>query len=136
MAELADIWWAGRQHLKASTLDRDAYTRARVVEKWGTWQIGAIRPSHIQAWVSGMGKSGGTVRTTHNFLSQILDVAVADGLILSNPAHGVKLPKKKRPRKNFPHTPTTRHARHNSRGKEQRAQNHRVDFRHRRATVG
>ncbi|AKS12927.1 tyrosine-type recombinase/integrase [Corynebacterium pseudotuberculosis] len=101
MAELADIWWAGRQHLKASTLDRDAYTRARVVEKWGTWQIGAIRPSHIQAWVSGMGKSGGTVRTTHNFLSQILDVAVADGLILSNPAHGVKLPKKNAPVKIF-----------------------------------
>lgn len=101
VSELATLWWAGRQHLKASTLDRDKPIRARVVEQWGGWQVGAIRTSNIQAWVSGMGKSGSTVRNVHNVLSQILDVAVADGLILTNPAHGVKLPRKSAPVKVF-----------------------------------
>lgn len=101
VADLAEVWWEGRQHLKASTLDRDRPIRARVIEQWGDWQVGAIRASSIQAWVSGMGKSGSTVRNFHNMLSQILDVAVADGLILTNPAHGVKLPKKSAPVKVF-----------------------------------
>ncbi|SQH03465.1 Arm DNA-binding domain-containing protein [Corynebacterium ulcerans] len=101
VSELATLWWAGRQHLKTSTLDRDRPIRARVVEQWGGWQVGAIRTSNIQTWVSGMGKSGSTVRNVHNVLSQILDVAVADGLILTNPAHGVKLPRKSAPVKVF-----------------------------------
>lgn len=102
VADLAEIWWEGRQHLKASTLDRDKPIRARVIKQWGgEWQVGAIRTSSIQAWVSGMGKSGSPVRNFHNMLSQILDVAVADGLILTNPAHGVKLPKKSAPVKVF-----------------------------------
>lgn len=99
--ELAALWWKGRQHLKASTLDRDKLIYSRIIEQWGEWQVGSIRTSSIQAWVSGMGKSGSTVRNFHNTLSQILDVAVADGLILANPAHGVKLPKKSAPVKVF-----------------------------------
>ncbi|NON70038.1 hypothetical protein HO111_05070 [Corynebacterium ulcerans] len=48
-----------------------------------------------------MGKSGSTVRHAHSVLLQILEVAVTDGLIVSNPARGVRLPRRNAPVKVF-----------------------------------
>lgn len=101
MRDLTETWWEGRQHLKASTLKADGYRKDQVLEYWGDRPVGSIKKSVVQAWVSGMGKSGATVRHAHSVLLQILEVAVTDGLIASNPARGVHLPRRNAPVKVF-----------------------------------
>ncbi|PRQ10596.1 integrase [Corynebacterium sp. 13CS0277] len=97
--QVAATWWAGRQHLKPSTLKHDRERLdAGVLPMWGHRQVASIRPSEVQAWVGGMDKSAATVRHYHSILSQILGVAVSDGLIPANPAKGVNLPRKAKPR--------------------------------------
>lgn len=95
--QLSELWWAGRQHLKPSTLHRDRARLEHVLEEWGERQAASIRPSEVQGWVSGLTKAAATVRHFHSILSQVLDVAVQDRLIAANPARGVKLPKKGKP---------------------------------------
>ncbi|STC82202.1 site-specific integrase [Corynebacterium ulcerans] len=99
--DLTETWWEGRQHLKASTLKADGYRKSQVLEYWGDRTVGSVKKSAVQAWVSSMGKSGSTVRHAHGVLLQILEVAVTDGLIVSNPARGVRLPRRNAPVKVF-----------------------------------
>ncbi|MDO4914564.1 tyrosine-type recombinase/integrase [Corynebacterium sp.] len=95
---LSKTWWKGRQHLKPSTLDKDAVRlRTHILPTWGKRKIGTLRKSEIQAWVSASSLSGASVRHNHNLLAQILDVAVDDNYLKSNPARGVKLPPKGKP---------------------------------------
>lgn len=95
---LSKTWWAGRQHLKPSTLHTDAVLlSAHILPTWGKRRIGTLRKSEIQAWVSASPLSGSSVRHNHNVLAQILDVAVDDNYLKSNPARGVKLPPKGKP---------------------------------------
>ena len=92
---LSRTWWAGRQHLKSSTLNNDQRRlQNHILPTWGNRTIGSIRKSEIQAWVSGSTLSGATVRHIHSILAQILEIALDDNLIPSNPARGVKLPHK------------------------------------------
>ncbi|MDN8623721.1 MULTISPECIES: site-specific integrase [Corynebacterium] len=95
---LSKTWWRGRQHLKPSTLDREASRlRSTVLPVWGKRKISTLRKSEIQAWVSASTLSGSSIRHAHNLLAQILDVAVDDNYLKSNPARGVKLPPKGKP---------------------------------------
>lgn len=95
---LSKTWWQGRQHLKPSTLDREASRlRSTVLPVWGKRKIGTLRKSEIQAWVSESTLSGSSIRHAHNLLAQILDVVVDDNYLKSNPARGVKLPPKGKP---------------------------------------
>ncbi|WP_120339237.1 tyrosine-type recombinase/integrase [Cryobacterium soli] len=69
---------------------------------WGRVAIGDIRHTAVQAWVSsltaGTGEAAGKVATTvlraYGVLAAILDAAVKDRRLHSNPARGVALPRK------------------------------------------
>ena len=92
-------WASGLAHLKVSTATRyRGIVRVHIVPRWGTWQLGKITPSDVNAWIADLavGLRPGTVRQTHRVLSLILDSAVADGLIARNPAAGTKLPRQVR----------------------------------------
>ena len=95
IGELGARWLASQAHLKPSTteLHRQVWKSA-VKPRWGASPISTIKPSHVQEWVSTMGKSASWTRHAHNQLLQILDMAVSDRLIRTNPARGVKLPRK------------------------------------------
>ena len=68
--------------------------------------LGDIRPTAVQQWVSDLGRGvdgakpvGASVVTrAHHVLSAILADAVADRMLVSNPAAGIKLPRKSRKR--------------------------------------
>lgn len=93
--ELGARWLANQTHLKPSTLrTTEQAWRVHVQPQWAHWQIGAVKPSDVQTWVSGIDRAGATVRRAHACLAQILDVAVMDGMLKSNPARGVTLPRK------------------------------------------
>lgn len=83
--------------------------RVHVEPRWGTTLVASISPSEVASWVSEL--QAGTARSTrptskplsatsvlraHGVLAGILDRAVADRRIPSNPARGVPLPRKRK----------------------------------------
>ena len=106
---LCTSWLASRSHVKPSTAYvYESAWRLHVEPTWGNTMIGTIRHSDVQAWTTQLGaggegrkpKSPTIVRRAHDILAAILDAAVKDHLVPSNPARGVKPPR----RVSRPHT--------------------------------
>jgi integrase len=98
LAEVADDWWATHSStLEVST--RKAYgsmLEHHVIGKWGRWPVAGIEYADVAKWASDLnaeGLSGSTVRKAVGMLSQVLDHAMRDGRIGSNPAKLVKKPR-------------------------------------------
>lgn len=109
VGELGPDWLARRQHLKPSSRRvEEVAWRVHVEPRWGRVKLADLRHSAIAAWVADMSRdqtapdgtvtrrrSGPvTVIRAYNVLAGILDDAVADRRLISNPARGVKLPRK------------------------------------------
>jgi integrase len=96
--------WLSRQrgHMKASGFrSYDSAWRVHVQPRWAQTPIAEVRFSDVQAWVADMSAKRGPVivATAYSVLARILDDAVRDRILASNPARGVKLPKRA-PRRN------------------------------------
>jgi integrase len=96
--------WLARQcgHMKASGFrSYESAWRVHVEPRWARTPIGEVRFSDVQGWVADMAANKGpvVVQTAYSVLARILDDAVRDRLLSSNPARGVKLPKRP-PRRN------------------------------------
>lgn len=108
VGELGPGWLARqRGHLKESAYrPLEVAWRLRVEPRWGEVQLGDIRPSLVQAWITELGRGKGDVKSvgatvvirTHQVFAGILEDAVRDRLIRSNPARGMKLPRKPKKR--------------------------------------
>lgn len=96
IGELGVEWLAGqRGHLKPNSYrSLDVSWRVHVEPAWGRTSVSKVTFSAVQAWVSGMAQHRGAkvVRAAHAVLYGILESAVRDRRISSNPARGVKLP--------------------------------------------
>lgn len=99
--ELGTEWMANQSHLKPSAhRSVEAAWRVHVQPAWGHRRVGEIRHSEVQAWLTHFGAGDGKPRSAtvvlraYGVLAAILDVAVKDRRISSNPARGVKLPRK------------------------------------------
>lgn len=70
--------------------------RNHVNPRWAHVRIGDIRYSDVQAWISELAaeRSASLTATIYSVLARILDDTVRDRLLASNPARGVKLPKR------------------------------------------
>jgi integrase len=108
LGELGPAWLARQKgHLKPSGYAvMETTWRLRVEPRWASTPIGDIRPTAVQAWLSGLGEANGVakavgaavVKRTHFILSRILADAVHDNLIAKNPTADVKLPRTSRKR--------------------------------------
>lgn len=109
VGHLGPGWLARRAHLKPSSRRTDEIAwRVHVEPRWGTVKLADIKHSAVQSWVADMGRevtdaegmttkraSGpSTVIRAFGVLAAILDEAVRDRRLLTNPARGVKLPRK------------------------------------------
>lgn len=95
VGELGTAWLASRTHLKPSSYrPLEIAWRIYVEPKWGTLPVGRVQHTEVQTWVAGIGKSATTTLRAYGVLAAILDHAVRDRRIASNPARGVSLPKK------------------------------------------
>ncbi|ORL35009.1 tyrosine-type recombinase/integrase [Prescottella equi] len=110
VGQLGVEWLSRQSHLKPSSYrPLEATWRLRVEPQWGHTQIGDLRTSAIQQWISDLGVATNTrkklgasvVIRTHQVLSGILEDAVRDRLIAANPAKGVKLPRKPKSRHTY-----------------------------------
>ncbi|WP_375407414.1 tyrosine-type recombinase/integrase [uncultured Amnibacterium sp.] len=94
---LGASWLRFQTHLKPSSVRPvEIAWRLYVEPRWGTTPVSAVRYSDVQEWVSEIseGRSATTVLRAHGVLASILDVAARDRRISSNPARGVKMPRK------------------------------------------
>jgi integrase len=83
--------------VKPSTYHSDESAwRVHVEPTWGGRKVGSIRHTEVAKWVAGLSleKSPTTVKRCHGVLASILDGAVRDRRLQSNPARGVKTPRK------------------------------------------
>lgn len=97
LGELAGDWLKNQSHLKPSSArPLEIAWRLQVAPRWDGVRVADIRFSNIQAWVTQLSaeRSASTVIRAFGVLAALLDVAVRDRRILSNPARGVKLPRK------------------------------------------
>jgi integrase len=99
--ELGAEWILNQGHLKPSSIRTvEAAWRVHIEPAWGDRRIGEIRHSEVRAWVTkftandGKPRSATVVIRAYGVLAAILDVAVLDRRIATNPARGVKLPRK------------------------------------------
>jgi hypothetical protein len=81
-----------RQPWRAATADIGATALGHAVGALGDRPLTSLRRSDVQAFVSGLDLAPSTVATTFQHLRALLEAAVDDGLIVRNPARGVKLP--------------------------------------------
>lgn len=97
VSDLGAVWLAAQTHMKPSSFGVvETAWRLHVQPVWGHRQVGLIRHSDVQAWVSklGVGKSATVVLRSYGVLAGILDTAVKDRRVSSNVARGVNLPRK------------------------------------------
>ena len=90
--------WVKRQrgHLKPNSYKAiESRWRVHVEPRWKRTPVVNVAYSDVQAWVSDLAVIRGakTVQSAWSVLHSILDDAVRDRRIASNPAHGVKLPR-------------------------------------------
>lgn len=103
VGELGPAWLERQQgHLKPSSYrPLEATYRLRIQPRWGAVALGDIRPSAVQAWVADLGRAGfgaSVVQRSQQVLAGILADAVRDRMVATNPATGIKLPRKTRKR--------------------------------------
>ena len=99
LSDLGAAWLEHQTHLKPSSLrPLQIAWRVYMEPRWGPVRVGEVRHSDVQAWVSELSTRRGasTVLRVYGVLAGVLDVAVKDRRILSNPARGVNLPRKVR----------------------------------------
>ena len=96
VGELGPVWLERqRGHLKPSSFHSlESAWHVHVAPRWSRLRINDVRFSDVQAWISELAAVRGStvIRTAHSVLARMLDDAVRDRMLASNPARGVKLP--------------------------------------------
>ena len=88
-------WLKHHGHMKPSSArPLEIAWRLHVSPRWENVKVSDVRFTDVQAWVTELTGGATTVLRSFGVLASILDVAVRDRRILSNPARGVNLPRK------------------------------------------
>jgi hypothetical protein len=98
ISELGAPWLASQTHLKPSSYAVvEVAWRIHVEPKWGRRILRDIRYREVQTWVSELSKKKSTtvVIRSYGVMAGMIDIAVRDRRLPSNPARGVNLPRKK-----------------------------------------
>lgn len=105
VGELGAAWLTAHAiAVKPSTFHSDESAwRVHVEPAWGKRRVGTIRHTEISAWIAELSvdRSATTVKRCHGVLASILDGAVRDRRLQSNPAREVKTPRKVRKRRAY-----------------------------------
>ena len=104
IGELGVAWLASQTHLKPSSYAVvEVAWRVHVEPKWGRRILSDIRHSEVQGWVSELSKekSATVVIRAYGVLAGLIDIAVRDRRLPSNPARGANLPRKEGKERNY-----------------------------------
>jgi integrase len=104
LGEWLDDWMATRSDWQPTSRERArGIVEIHIKPKLGQYPLGALDHQTIQKWAGGLSASQGaaSVRKIVNVLSGSLQMAVKDGRLPANPAHGLNLPKVGKPAKRY-----------------------------------
>jgi integrase len=90
--DVAEAWRTAQPHRPNTAMRVRSQLEHHVYPAMGHRPIGAVRPSEVQAFVSGLDLAPGSVRTLVATLSAVFGAAVRDRLIGLDPTDGVKRP--------------------------------------------
>jgi integrase len=97
VSEWWEEWRAGHSHLKPSTMAAyDSLWKTRIAPTWARVRLNGITNAAVARWVAKMradGISASRTRQAYHLFGSMLDAAVRDRRIATNPAKGVKLPR-------------------------------------------
>ncbi|RFA14510.1 hypothetical protein B7R22_09830 [Subtercola boreus] len=96
LGQWLDDWLAGRSDLRMTSRERaEGIVERHIKPRLGGYTIGNLNHKTIQEWAGGLSatQSPSSVRKIVNVLSGSLQLAVKDGRLPANPAHGLNLPK-------------------------------------------
>lgn len=103
-SEWSERWLDGLDLKPATRANYVSNLNSRVLPTFGTTQLARITPAAVRSWQTRLrdeGLSAASIRQARQVLSAALEVAVADGLIVRNPAASVKPPKVRPRRQQF-----------------------------------
>ena len=103
-SEWSEAWLDGLDLKPATRANYVSNLDSRVLPTFGNTKLARITPAAVRKWQTRLrdkGLSAASVRQARQVLSAALDVAVADGLIVRNPAAAVKPPKVRPRRQQF-----------------------------------
>ena len=92
--EYAEGWRKAQVHRPTSAAKTESLLRLHCYPTFGTMELRAILPSHVQAWVKGLTATlaPSTIAVTHGVFASVMKAAVADRRIPASPCTGTKLP--------------------------------------------
>ncbi len=94
---VAAQWKAGKVNLKPTTRARyDSALDVHVLPRWQSTPLDRVEHGDVQAWLaelSATGQSGASVRKAYGVLAAVLDLAVRDRRLSTNPSRDVDLPR-------------------------------------------
>jgi hypothetical protein len=86
--------WSARQPWRASSRSSIGSMFANhVLPAFGPRPLGSMRRGDVEAWAAGLPLAGRTAGLAVQYLGTMLESAVADGLLATNPARGAKRPR-------------------------------------------
>lgn len=104
-ADWVDAWLSGLHDIEPKTREGyESLLRSRVLPAFGGVELRRITTSAVREWIAEMVAeelSGARIRQARQVLYAALEMAVADGLLPSNPCRGVKPPAVRRRRQLF-----------------------------------
>jgi integrase len=93
VTDMRAVWVLGNASLKAKTLaSYESIWRTLVLPRWGSTRLDRVTPLEVRGWVAGMTGardkplSASRKRQAYGLLASVLDAAVMDRRILTNPA--------------------------------------------------
>lgn len=92
-AEYAERWREIQVHRPTTRAHVETQLRRHALPTFGTRSLSSVRPSHVQAWVTGLPLQPSTVEVIYRYVSAVFKAAAADRLIPSSPCVGIRLPK-------------------------------------------
>jgi integrase len=104
VGEWLDAWMDGRANWRATSRERArGIVALHFKPKLGGYPLGSLTHGAVQAWAGSLSKtqSPSSVHKIVNVLSGSLQMAVKDGRLPANPAHGLNLPKVGKPAKRY-----------------------------------
>ncbi len=87
-------WAASQPHRVTTAVSVESILRVHAFPVLGDLKIAAIRPSQIQAWVSGLKLAPSTAAVAYGKVSAVFRAAVDDNVIIKTPCtRGIRLPR-------------------------------------------
>lgn len=92
--EFSQRWWPTVVDLRPSTYDRVELALRHVLKEFGSLPLSGVTHGHVAQWVAAQTKvmSAASVRKNAFTLRRMLDAAVHEGLLKTNPVTAVRLP--------------------------------------------